>query len=212
MYEKYSRFLRIEAPSNQLGDFGIRKSLDHREEVRGKLSAVTDRCAAFQAEAMNVSVDFPLFQRLALAVTVKKTRIPGIKIHDTRMVRLMEVLLDAGIGLAGLSSAEIHRAVLESYGLSADDYTITRLRYDLRKMKAHGLIERIGKQYRYRLTDKGVRVCLMFTLFHKRVCGPLAGSLFNRSINPAVKPATKLEAAYRKTDRCVEKILDLLAA
>ncbi|MGH8478505.1 MAG: hypothetical protein ACREXK_02735 [Gammaproteobacteria bacterium] len=39
--------------------------------------------------------DFPLLQRLALLITVGATRYPGIKIHDTRMIRLMEVLLHA---------------------------------------------------------------------------------------------------------------------
>ena len=33
-----------------------------------------------------------------LPVTTGKTRIAGIKIHDTRMIRLMEVLLRGGIG------------------------------------------------------------------------------------------------------------------
>lgn len=212
MYEKHATFLRVEALSNHLGDFRLKKSLDGLEEVRKTLSAVTDRFAAFEAEALNVHVDFPLFQRLALAVTQKKTRIPGIKIQDTRMVRLMEVLLHAGAGVAGWSSAEIHRAALQAFGLDPAGYTIGQLRYDLRKMKAHGLLERVGKQYRYRLTDKGVRVCLMFTLFHKRVCGPLADSLFNGAPNPDFKPATKLEAAYRRTDRSLQRLIELLAA
>jgi hypothetical protein len=40
-------------------------------------------------------VDFPLFQRLALPATLGQTKLPGIKIHDTNMIRLMEVLLHA---------------------------------------------------------------------------------------------------------------------
>jgi hypothetical protein len=63
--------------------------------------AATDRLAGFEAESLNVHVDFPLFQRVALPVTVGRTRIPGIKIHDTRMIRLMEVLLHAGTQLTG---------------------------------------------------------------------------------------------------------------
>jgi len=33
------------------------------------------------------------------------------------------------------------------FGLSAGTYTLTQLRYDLRKMKAHGLFGRIGRAY-----------------------------------------------------------------
>jgi len=40
-----------------------------------------------------VHVDFALFQRMALPVMAGKTKIAGIKIHDTRRIRLMEVPL-----------------------------------------------------------------------------------------------------------------------
>ncbi len=212
MYEKFNTFLRLEVLSNDLTDFRLRKSLEHLPAVRQTLAAVTDRFADFQAQALQVHVDFPLFQRLALPIPSGQTRIPGIKIHDTRMIRLMQALLHAAPHLAGWTSAQIHRATLQSFGLTAENYSITQLRYDLRKMKAHGLIERLGRQYRYRLTDKGTRVCLLFVLFHQRVCGPLAHSLFHPHRPSAAKPATKLEAAYRQADRSLQRILDLLAA
>ena len=212
MYEKYSTFLRLEALSNNLKDFGLKKSLDNLDAVREKLAAATDRLAAFEAEALNVHVDFPLFQRLALPITFGKSRVPGIRIHDTRMLRLREVLLHAGTKLGGWRIAQIHQAILAAFDLKAKNYTLTQLRYDLRKMKAHGLVERDGKRYAYRLTDKGNKVALLFVLFHKRVCGPLANSLFNAPPNPEPKPATKTEAAYRQADHALERVLQLLAA
>jgi hypothetical protein len=36
----------------------------------------------------------------------------------------------------------------------------------LRKLKGHGLIERDGSRYAYRLTTKGVQVALLFLFFH----------------------------------------------
>jgi hypothetical protein len=73
-------------------------------------------------------------------------------------------------------------------------------------------LERIGRAYCYRLTDKGVKAALMFILFHKRVCGPLANSLFDHRPDEALKPASKVETAYCKADRAVQQVLDLLAA
>jgi hypothetical protein len=153
------------------------------------LAAATHRFAAFEAEALNVHVDFPLFQRLALPITFGHARVPGIKIHDTRVIRLMEVLLHSGTKLGGWRIAQIHQAILTAFDLKAENYTLTQLRYDLRKMKAHGLVERDGKRYSYRLSAKGNKVSLLFVLFHKRVCGPLANSLFNAPPNPESKPA-----------------------
>src|SRR5271165_546923 len=37
----------------------------------------------------------------------------------------------------------------DTFGLSPSTYTLTQLRYDLRKLKAHGLLERIGRAYCY---------------------------------------------------------------
>jgi hypothetical protein len=149
---------------------------------------------------------------MALPVVAGKSKIAGIKIHDTRMMRLMEVLLHGGTQLNGWRSADIHQAILTTFGLSASAYTPTQLRYDLRKMKAHGLLERIGRTYSYRLSDKGVKAALMFILFHKRVCGPLANSLFHHRPDEALRPAGKIETAYHKADHAIQQVLDLLAA
>lgn len=212
MYEKFSTFLRLEALSNNLKDFGLNKGLDNIDQVRRTLAAVTDRFAAFEARALDVHVDFPLFQHLALPIPAGSHKIPGIKIHDTRMLRLMEVLLHAGTKVLGWRTAEIHQAIVASFSLAPANYTLTQLRYDMRKMKAHGLLHRDGRRYAYRLTDKGTRVALLFVLFHQRVCGPLANSLFHRRPTQTSTPLSKIEAAYRKADRSIDHVVQLLAA
>ena len=128
------------------------------------------------------------------------------------MLRLMEVLLHRGKQLGGLPSRQIHAAILSAYQLTPESYTLTQLPYDLRKLKAHGLIQRDGHRYAYRLTDKGIRVALMFVLFHPRICGPLANSLFYRQPTQLHTPASKLQAAYHKADASIQEAIDLLAA
>jgi|SRR5882762_6460753 len=59
MYEKFSTFLRLEALSNNLKDFGLNKGLDNLDKVRRVLGAVTDRFAQFEAQALDLHVDFP---------------------------------------------------------------------------------------------------------------------------------------------------------
>lgn len=211
MYEKFSTFLRLEVCVNRMKDFGLNKGLENWEKLRQTLTAVTDRFAGFEAQGLNVHVDFPLFQRLALPVTTGKTKLAGIKIHNTRMLRLMEVLLHHATQIQGWRTAEIHQAITMAFSLTPGSYTLNQLRYDLRKLKAHGLVERDGKRYCYRLTDKGSKVALMFVLFHKRVCGPVAQSLFERRPNEQHKPKTKIEVAYYKADTAIQNVLNQLA-
>jgi len=211
-YEKFSTFLRNEICSNNLTDFGLKKGLDHLAAVREKFLAITDRFATFQAQCLNVHVEFPLLQRLALPITVGTAKYPGIKIHDTRMIRLMEVLLHGGTRVGGWRAKQIHEAILTAYGLSALRYGLNQLRYDLRKMKAHGLLERDGKRYAYRLTAKVTKVALLFVLFHTQLCGPLANSLFHHLPDPGARPKSKLESAYHKADASIRNVIQLLEA
>jgi len=211
-YEKFSTFLRNEICSNNLSDFRLKKGLEHLAAVREKFLAITDRFAAFQAQALNVHVEFPLLQRLALPIIVGTAKFPGIKIHDTRMIRLMEVLLHGGTTVGGWTAKQIHNAILTSFQLTTARYGLNQLRYDLRKMKAHGLIERDGKRYAYRLTEKGTKVALTFVLFHQKLCGPLANSLFHHQPNSDARPNSKLEAAYHKADSAICNVIQLLEA
>ncbi len=144
-HEKYRTFFRMEVCTNNTPDIRVRK----------RSIEILDRFAGLQANALNAHFDFPLFQRLALPITQCDTRIAGIKIHDTRMIRLMETIMHAGTCLSGWTSSLLHKNIVATYQLP--EYTINQLRYDLRKMKAPGLVERDGNHYSYRLTEKGAK-------------------------------------------------------
>ena len=166
--------------------------------------------AGFQAQCLNVHVDFSLLQKIALPITTGSVRYPGIKIHDTRIIRLLEVLLHNGSTVGGWTAQQIHRTVLTTFQLSPKTCGLNQLRYDRRKLKGHNLLQRDGRHYAYRLTAKGVDVALLF--FYKRLCGPLANSRFHRKPDPANRPDSRLEAAYHKADKAIENIVHLLHA
>jgi hypothetical protein len=88
-YEKFYRYLRNELYSNNLRDFGLKKGLDHLDAVRKRFQTITDRFAGFQAEYLNVHVDFPLLQRLALpSPSVRFVhRVMSISPHARRSLR-----------------------------------------------------------------------------------------------------------------------------
>jgi hypothetical protein len=197
-YEKFSTFLRNELVSNNLADFRLKKGLDHLAAVRQRFRTITACFAGFQAQWLNVHVDFPLFQRLALPITVGALRYPGIKIYRPRVIRLLEVLMHGGSHLGGWTAKQIHHAVLTSFQLAQSAYDLNQPRYDLRKLKGHGRLQRDGSRYAYRLTPKGVQVALLFLFFYNRLCGPLANSRFHHRPDARHQPVSKLETAYHR--------------
>jgi hypothetical protein len=212
-YAKLWTFLRHELTSNNLRDFGLRKGLEYLGEARQKFLGVLDRFAQVQAENLNVHGDFPLLTRIALPVVKGKVRTAGIRVQDARMIRLLEVLLHAAVGLGGWTTRQVLEEIHQRFGLTPERYSLNSLRYDLRKLKGHGLLERVDRHHRWRLTEKGQRVAVLFLLFHHRLCGPLAASQFHHRPDQQHRPRlSQLEAAYYKADRAIDEILQILQA
>ena len=55
-------------------------------------------------------------------------RYPGIKIHDPRVIRLLEVLLHGGSQVGGWTAKQIHHAVFTTFHLSDSTYGLNQLR------------------------------------------------------------------------------------
>jgi hypothetical protein len=92
-YEKFSTFLRNELCSNNLTDFGLRKGLDHLDEVRQTFQTITGRFAGYQAQWLNVHVDFPpetLSPRLSSAHSIGSSceSRPGLHLLSPKTVEL----------------------------------------------------------------------------------------------------------------------------
>ena len=211
-YEKDNTFLRIETCSNDLKDFRQKKALEHLPEVAEKLQAVNDRFADAQAENLNVEVDYPLLEKLAKPCRLKSQRMAGIRLENDRIIRLLEVLMHSSSHLGGQSAADIYQAVLDTHQLTPEQYTRNQLAYDLRKLRAHGLIERPDKRYVYALSDYGRKAAAMLVIVRNRILRPIAGSLFVRSPKPSLKPNSKLQAQYRRTTRSFNDLIALLKA
>ncbi|NIV93449.1 hypothetical protein GWN42_11765 [candidate division KSB1 bacterium] len=211
-YEKYSTFLRNEVVSNNLKDFNLKKGLGNLLDIKLKFQQITDRFASFQAQTFNNHFQFDILSKLAKPVTVGKTKVAGIKLHNERLIRLMEALLHSGSSISIWKTKELYDYILQHFRLQEHEYSLSQLRYDVRKLKAHAVVERIGKSYSYRLTEYGRKVCLSMVLFHKKLYGPIANSLFNRKPAAILNLNSKLEKAYFRIDKEIDKFINLLAA
>jgi hypothetical protein len=212
-YEKAATFLRQEVVCNNLKDFNLKKTLRHWQPLRERLQQITDRFAHSQAEHLNVHGQLDILARLAKPVIEGKTKVAGIKLENTRLMRLLELLLQGAGGHFGKwTTARLHRAVLDAHDLKPKDYTLTQLRYDLRKLRLHGLIERVPKTYAYRFTPKGTKLSILLVQLRKRIYGPLAFGLFRTRPNPDFIPDSRFEKAYLKIEKAMDDAIALMAA
>jgi hypothetical protein len=101
--------------------------------------------------------------------------------------------------------------VLTTFGLSEKRYRLNQLRYDLRKLKEHDLLERDGTHYAYRLTTASRLLSCSSSLISARaVPSPTAASTTNPTLN--ADPIARSKAAYHRADAPIQKVVDLIAA
>ncbi len=212
-YEKAATFLRLELVSNNVRDFGLKKSLAHWEAMRQRFQEITDRFAGVQAQNLNVHGQLDVLARLAQPVIQAKTKVSGIKLEQKRILRLLEVLLQGASGhLKRWTTAQLRQTVLEQCSLKEKDYTLNQVRYDLRKIRLHGLIERIPHSYAYRFTQRGQKLALLLIQLRKRIYGPIAFGTLHHRPNKDHMPNSTFERAYHKIDQAFDEAIELLAA
>ena len=213
-YEKFSTFLRNEICSNNLSDFGLKKGLEHLADVREKFLAITDRFATFQAQSPERARRLPaLAAPGATRSPVGTAKFPGIKIHDTRMIRLMEVLLHGGTTVGGWTRQANPRRPPD--GLRTLRRALRPESTPLRPAQDEGPWAARTRRQTIRLPphrQRRTKVALTFVLFHQRLCGPLANSLFHHQPDSDARPNSKLEAAYHKADESIRNVIQLLEA
>ena len=74
-------------------------------------------------------------------------------------------------------------------GLLGTDYTTNQMSYDLRRLRLHGLIERIPGTNSYTTTPDGIRVAAFYTKVHNRVLRPLIAGADHPPAPPELRRA-----------------------
>ena len=82
-------------------------------------------------------------------------------------------------------------------GSATPPYSLGSLRYDLSKLRAKGLVEKLPRSRRYRLPAQGYSVCLIFLKLFDRLCAPLAAGLLNPVPGDAALPRQRLSVLDR---------------
>ena len=86
--------------------------------------------------------------------------------------------------------------------LGPDTISAGQMSYDLRRLRAHGLITRIPRSHRYRLTDTGLHHAMLLSHVHTRLLLPGLAQLTDPD-PPAPSP---LRAAARNYQQALDQL------
>ncbi|PVZ07848.1 hypothetical protein, partial [Actinomycetospora cinnamomea] len=99
-------------------------------------------------------------------VTDSGTRIPGLRFGHPRVHALLQALLIHRLLPHGFTNRELRTLIAPLLGTTPQDITAGKMTYDLRRLRAHGLITRVPHSHRYQVTNIGLQQALLFTHAH----------------------------------------------
>jgi hypothetical protein len=208
-YVRDHLILRTEVAGNNVTDYGVNKAVEHLPALRDKLSAINNNYLDIQQDILETFIDRGQLQRLAKpTITATGKRIPGLKLDNPRQLALMHALVRfAQIPPANtFSTGEIYPHVIAALSRTAEQYSLASLRYDLSKLRAKGLVEKLPRSRRYRWPAEGYSVCLIFLKLFDRVYAPLIAAL----LRPV--PADQTLPSHKRSplDRLYQRLTDAL--
>lgn len=177
------------------------------------MARVIDNYLDIQQDILETFVDRGQLRKLAKpTVSTTGKRIPGLKLDNSRLLALMHALVRfAQIPAAStFTTAEIYPHTVAALGSVTRPYTLASLRYDLSKLRAKGLVEKLPRSRRYHLRAEGYSICLIFLKLFERVYAPLTAARLQPVPGDASLPPRKrslLDRLYQRFDTALDRLL-----
>jgi len=180
-YLKDGRALRIETVINKPSDLGVLARLHHLPELVDKARQVNHRLLMIEQAGQSCAIGTALFERIHQPYNREGQRTGALRFGDTRAIALAGALCQALNAVTGFTNKSLRGLVAGHLG---QDYNTSKMSYDLRRLRLHGLIQRLPRSNTYVLTNEGIRVAVFYTKLQNRLLRPLLD---------AHKPPAKLE-------------------
>jgi hypothetical protein len=184
---------RTETTVNNTRDFSIGKRLCNLPALRQVGFQANRRLLEVQRLSHDCAMGEETLHRLNQPVEVNGQRTSALRTTDLRVLALWHLLVWFRLLPCGFANRDLREQLALLTGQSPHLITQGRMTYDLRRLRLHGMIERIPKTHRYRVTDFGLRAALYFTRIHARLYRPGVAQIL-----PNAPPMTSaLQRAFR---------------
>lgn len=200
-YHKLGKAIRTETTINDTRDFGIGKRLTNLPALRQIGFTANRRLLGAQTLSHDpIAGADALAQVIAPVITPSGTRVAGLRLTDQRAQALLAVLCIFRLLPHGFTNAGLRRHLAPLLGTTAELMTSGQITYDLRRLRLHGLIERIPGTFRYQVTDTGLRCARYLTRLHDR--------LLLTGLAQLTDPSPPAPAPLRTADRAYQAAID----
>jgi hypothetical protein len=168
-YLKGGRALRVETVINKPSDIDVPARLHHLPELADKARQVNQRLLMIERAGQSCAIGSALFERIHQPHH-EGQRTGALRFGDQRAMALAGALCHVLGTVTGFTNKSLRGLVAGHLG---QDYSQRQMSYPLRRLRLHGLIQRLPHSNTYQLTPEGIRVAVFYTKLQNRLLRPL---------------------------------------
>jgi hypothetical protein len=168
-YHKEGRALRTETTINNAKDFAIGKRLKNLPALRQIGFSANRRLLDVQRLSHDVTIGEAAFRRVNEPAVVDGQRASALRFADPSVQALFGALLVFRLLPRGFSTRELRDHWAPLLGKAPQSITPGQMTYHLRRLRLHGLIARVPKSHRYRVTEAGGQTMIVWTTCYQRL-------------------------------------------
>jgi hypothetical protein len=197
-YHKENRALRTETTINDTYDFQIGRALSNLSALRKIGFDANRRLLRAQSLSHDCLIGERRFRSISEPVVANGQRASGLRFGDRRVLALMQALAMFSLEPCGFRHRQLRQRVAQLLGIGPDDYGPGQMTHDLRRLRLHGLIERLPYSHRYRMTKAGTVAAQFYVRFYARALRPSFALKLDAAKGPAHSSLTHLQRAVEK--------------
>src|SRR5499426_847258 len=193
-YHKEGQALRTETTINDTYDFAIGRALRNLPALREIGFAANRRLLHVESLSHDCLIGEDHLHAVTSPVRVNDQRAAGLRFGDRRVHALMHALCLFALAPTGFRHRELRDHVAQLQSREPDLYPAGSMTYDLRRLRLHGLIERVPRSHRYRITPAGAKVAMFYARLYARALRPACSLQPVASVRPQ-RAFDRLDAA-----------------
>jgi hypothetical protein len=198
-YHKEGQALRTETTINDTYDFEIGRALHNLPALREIGFAANRRLLHVESLSHDCLIGEDRLHTVTSPVLVQDQRAAGLRFGDRRVHALMHALCLFALAPTGFRHREFRAHVAQLQGQNPETYPAGSMTYDLRRLRLHGLIERVPRSHRYRITPVGAQVAMFYARLYTRALRPAC------SLHPPGSP--RAQRAFDRLDTALANFL-----
>src|SRR6201981_2498179 len=140
--------LRTETTVNNTYDFGIGRRLCNLPALRQIGFEANRRILEVEKLSHDCSIGQQSFQQLQRPAEVEGQHVSALRFGDPRVQALFAVLVILSLQPQGFRNRDLRPLLAQAAGLDTEQITQAKMRYDLRRLRLHRLIQRIAGTHR----------------------------------------------------------------